>query len=121
MKLNGQTINWTREESHSLCQCGHIKLGHVHYNGDLGIPDGTPTYCGYEDCQCGKFRDRVIQTTEGNKNQFERKFERIINLFVSVEIVYGYTLTTEFSDEFLAAVKEARDYCKERIETAEED
>lgn len=116
MQLNGQTITWSKEESNSLCQCGHNKLGHVHYNGGLNLPDGTPTYCGFEDCQCGDFRDRIFQTTEGDKSTFERKFERIINLFCTIEIEFGYTMTSEFTDEFLTAVKEARDYCKYQIE-----
>lgn len=120
MQLNGQTINWTREEAHSLCQCGHIKLGHVHYNGGLNIPDGTPTYCGFQDCQCDEWRDRVYQTTEGEKELLERKFERIINLFAMVEIQFGYTLPSDFCDEFLAATKEARDYSKAKIENLEE-
>jgi len=113
MKLNGQTINWTREEAHSLCQCGHIKLAHVHFNGGLGIPEGTPTHCGFEGCPCGTFQDRKYPTTEGDKNQFERNFERIINLFATVEINFGYVLPSDFCDEFLAAVKHTRDYCKE--------
>lgn len=116
MKLNGQKIEWSREEAHSLCQCGHNKLAHVHYNGGLNLPDGTPTYCGFEDCPCDIWRTRIYQTTEGGKNTFERKFERIINLFFSVEISFGYVLPSDFSDEFLTAVKEARDYCVETIE-----
>lgn len=73
MKLNGQNIEWSREESNSLCQCGHIKLAHVHFNGGLNLPDGTPTYCGYEDCQCGEWRDRTYQTTEGEKESLAVK------------------------------------------------
>ena len=120
MKLNGQTINWTREECYSLCQCGHYKMSHVHFNGGLDISEGTPTYCGFDNCHCGQFKDRVYQTTEGDKKTFERNFERIINLFVTIEINFGYILPSDFSDEFISAVKNARDYCLQQIEINED-
>jgi hypothetical protein len=118
ISINGHEIAY--KEANQLCQCGHIQIGHVHWNGGLSIPDGAPTYCGFEGCMCGEFRLRNYPTTEGSKTQFERKFERIINLFVTVEIQFGHVLPSDFTDEFIAAVKDARDYCKEFMEKENE-
>lgn len=64
LHLNGQNIDWSREERDSLCACGHRKLVHVHFNGDLPIPDGTATYCNFPEnidgetvyCPCSMFK-----------------------------------------------------------------
>lgn len=114
ININGHAIAYAK--ANQLCKCGHIQIGHVHWNGGLGIPEGAPTYCGFEGCQCGEFRLRDYPTTEGAATQFERKFERIINLFATVEINFGHTLPSDFCDEFIEAVKDARDYCAEYLE-----
>ena len=107
MNLNGQLIHNAQEQLNTLCICGHNQLGHVHFNGGLNIPEGTPTWCGLDECQCGKFQKRIYQTTESVPRGVDRKFERV---------TFGYTLPTDFCDEFLATLKDLNDDVKHALE-----
>jgi len=117
MNLNGQTITNAKEQLDTLCICGHNQLGHVHFNGGLNIPEGTPTWCGFDECQCGKFQKRIYKTTESVPRGIDRKFERVVNLFASIEIYFRYDLPTDFCDEFLATLKNLSDDVKHALET----
>ena len=117
MKLNGQTIMNAKEQINTLCVRRHNQLVHVHYNGGLNIPEGTPTYCGFNEYQCGKFRKRTYQMNELAHTELDRKFKRVINLFATIEILFDYPLPSGFCDEFLASVKDLKDYVDNAIET----
>jgi hypothetical protein len=54
----------TNENYQNPCKCGHSLIAHVHYNGDLGLPDNQTTYCGVPtesgECDCFAFRPAQI-------------------------------------------------------------
>ena len=55
-------------------------------------------------------------SSENDPRGVDRKFERVVNLFATIEITFGYTLPTDFCDEFLATLKDLNDDVKHALE-----
>jgi hypothetical protein len=103
--LNGQKIEWAYYEQNKLCVCGHTKLAHIHFNGGLNIPDGTPTYCGFENCDCDSFTEQTLETLSTN----------VVNELAGLDM--KYTLVSDDHDRLLGAIQRLDEFAQHEIKT----